>query len=141
MMTPARCARITGKTCLQAMIAPRRLMVADAVERLLGDLVERRVAAGDAHADIVVEDVDAAPALAAPPRPSRRAPLPRDVGRKCRALAARLPAMVMVSSADAQIIVDREHFGAFLRKAQHRGAAVAHAGVAAKNEGRLSLSC
>ena len=64
MMTPARCARITGSTCLQAMIAPRRLMVRDAVERLLGDLVERRVAAGDAHAHIVVQDVDAAPALA-----------------------------------------------------------------------------
>jgi hypothetical protein len=28
MMTPERCVRITGKTCLQAMMAPRKLMVA-----------------------------------------------------------------------------------------------------------------
>jgi len=27
MMTPARCARMTGTTCLQAMMAPRRLTV------------------------------------------------------------------------------------------------------------------
>ncbi len=33
----------------------------DAVECRLSDLVERRVPAGDAYADIVVEDVDAAP--------------------------------------------------------------------------------
>ena len=28
MMTPARCARISGKTCLQVIMVPRRLMVA-----------------------------------------------------------------------------------------------------------------
>ena len=33
----------------------------DAVECILGDLVKRRVPASDAHADIVVEHVDASP--------------------------------------------------------------------------------
>ena len=70
-IAPARCRRMIGSACLQAMIVPRRLIAADAVERLLGDLGERLVAAGDADADIVVQDVDAAPAL------DRRRPSPR----------------------------------------------------------------
>jgi hypothetical protein len=60
MMTPPRCARISGKTYLQAMIAPRRLMVAMRSNGL-GDFVKRRVPASDTHADIVVEYVDASP--------------------------------------------------------------------------------
>ena len=99
----------------------------DAVECVLGDLVERRVAAGDAHADIVVQDVDAAPALPRGLDHRRQRRLAGDVGLKRHALAARLPRHGGGLLGGGEIVVDREHLGAFLREAQHRGAAIAHA--------------
>ena len=89
----------------------------DAVERVLGDLGRRRVAAGDADADVVVQDVDAAPALcaaaiiaraclAASRRPRRHA-VPPSLRDHRRGLLG-----------GGEVAVDGEHPRAFLREAQ-----------------------
>ena len=108
-------------------MAPRRLMVAMRSNAVLGDLVERRVAAGDAHADIVVQDVDAAPALPRGLDHRRQRRLLGDVGLERDAVPAGLPRHRGRLLGGGEIVVDGEHLGAFLREAQHRGAAVAHA--------------
>ena len=70
-----------GSACLQAIIVPRRLIAADPVVGLLGELGEWLVAASDADADIVVQDVQAAPA------PYRLRPSPP----QCRLARSRRP--------------------------------------------------
>ena len=114
MMTPARWARITGSTCLQAMIAPRRLMAAMRSNAASVISVERRVAAGDAHTDIVVQDVDAAPALlrGLGHRGERR--LLGDVGLERHAFSARLPRHRHRFLGGGEVVVDGQHLGALL---------------------------
>ncbi len=63
MMTPERCARIAGEHMLGGHDGAAQVDGGDAVERGFGEFVERRVAAGEAQADIVVQDIDAAPTL------------------------------------------------------------------------------
>ena len=62
MMAPLFCWRMIGITCLAGEDAALEVDRHAAVERLLGDVEQLGVAAGDADADIVVQDVDAAPA-------------------------------------------------------------------------------
>ena len=99
----------------------------DAVERLLGDLQQFGVAAGQADADIVVQHVDPAPARLrlrdhrldvggfrdVGPEGHGGALLPRD---HCGGFLCRF-----------QMMVDTKHFRALACKGQRCGAAVAHA--------------
>ena len=62
MITPLFCSRMIGITLLAGEDAALEVDRHAAVERLLGDLVELGVAARQRYADIVVQDVDAAPA-------------------------------------------------------------------------------
>ena len=125
-IAPARCSRMIGSACLQAITVPRRLIGADAVERLFGDLERRRIAAGDAHPDVVVQDVDPAPAPArvgdrgGERRSSVTSASEGDAvaavrGRHRRGLLGR-----------GEVAVDRKHARALGDEAQHGGAAVAH---------------
>ena len=50
-----------------------------------------------------------------------------DVGLERDAVAARLPTICDRFLGRGEIVVDGEHLGAFLREAQHGGAAIAHA--------------
>ena len=61
---------------------------------------------------------------------------PGDVGLERNALAARLPRHRDGILGGGKIVVNGQHFGAFLREAQHRGAAVAHAGRRATDRRR-----
>ena len=104
---------------------------ADAVEGFLGDLENRRVAAAEAHADIVVQDIDASPAIARRRDHRLQRLLLGDVGLARHALAG---AAALLHHRDGlfrrrEVVVDRQHLGAFLREAQHGRAAVAHAGA------------
>ena len=100
----------------------------DAVEGGFGEFVERRVAAGDAQADIVVQNIDAAPAL--PRRLDHR--LERRLAghvsfeRGAFAAAARLPRHRRRLLGGGEIVVDGQDLGALLGKPQNRGAAIAH---------------
>jgi len=99
----------------------------DEVERGLGDLVERRVAAGNADADVVVQDIDAAPT---PPRGldhCRERRLLGDVCFECNAFAARLSRHGDRLLGGGEVVVHRQHPGALLRETHNRGAAVADA--------------
>jgi hypothetical protein len=102
---------------------------ADAVERRLGDLLGRRVAAGDAHPHIVVQDVDAAEAAARFRHGGGERRLPGDVGLPGHAFAgaALLRDHGRGLRGGCKAVVDREHPRAFLGEAQHGGAAIAHA--------------
>ena len=127
MMTPERCARISGSTCLQAMMAPRRLMVVMRSNAASVISVERRVAAGDAHTDIVVQDVDAAPALLRGVGHRRERRLLGDVGLERHAFSGRLPRHRDRFLGGGEVVVDGQNFGALLGKTHHGGAAIAHA--------------
>ena len=74
-----------------------------------------------------MQNVDAAPALARGLDHLGQRRLAGDIGRVGHALAARLLDHGDGLLGGAEIVVDREHLGAFLREAQHGGAAVAHA--------------
>ena len=63
MIEPERCWRMIGRTCLQAMMVPRRLMALTRSKAASVISVGRGIAAGEADADVVVQDVDAAPQL------------------------------------------------------------------------------
>ena len=90
--------------------------------------VGRRVAAGDAHADVVVQDVDAAEAALRVRDGGGERRLFGDVGLERRAFAgAALPDHGRGLLGGGKPVVDREHLRAFLREAQHGGAAIAHA--------------
>jgi hypothetical protein len=97
----------------------------DAIECSLGDLVKRRIPAGNTHADIVVEDVDA------PPTTTRRLDhrherrLDSNIGFKCDAFSACLSRYGDCLLGGGEIDVDCQHLGAFLHETQNRGAAVA----------------
>jgi hypothetical protein len=99
----------------------------DAVECRLGDLGERRVAAGDAHADIVVQHIDAAPTLPCSLDHRRERRLLGDVSLKRNAFPARLARHGHRFLGGGKIVVDGEHLRSLLSEAQHGGAAVADA--------------
>jgi hypothetical protein len=107
------------------MIAPRRVDGGDAIEGGFGDAVERRVAAGDTHADVVMKDVDTAPAPACGLDHSCQRLLIGDVGFECDAVSARLSRHRDRFLGGGKIVVDRQHLGAFLREPQNSGAAIA----------------
>ena len=73
MITPARCSRISGKTCQAGHDGAAQVDGGGWPECDLGDSVERRVTAGNAYTDIVVEDIDAPQRAAVRPRPPPRA--------------------------------------------------------------------
>ena len=127
MMTPERCARIGGKHVLGGHDGAAQVDGGDAVEGGFGEFVKRRVAAGEAQADIVVQDIDAAPTL--PRRLDHRLErrLAGHVGFERDAFAARLPRHRRRFLGGGEIVVDGQHLGALLREPQNRGAAVAHA--------------
>jgi hypothetical protein len=113
------------KRVLAAHHGAAEVHLADAVERGLGDLRDRRVAALDADAHVVVQHVDPPP----PPhrlghrRLERR--LPRHVGlerRAVRALAAGLPGGLL---GEVAMAVNGEDAGTLPREPQRGGAAVA----------------
>jgi hypothetical protein len=99
----------------------------DAVECSLGDLVKRRVPAGNTHTDIVVKDVNAAPTSSRcfDHRHERR--LDSDVRFECGAFSACLTCYGDCLLGGGEIVIDGQHLGAFLRETQNRGAAVAQA--------------
>jgi hypothetical protein len=97
------------------------------VEGLLGQFLERLVAAADADPDIVVQDVDAAPALDRGHHRRGEGRLAGHVGLEGNALAAFLHGQRRGLLGRGEIAVDREDPGALLREAEHRGAAVADA--------------
>ena len=129
MMTPERCARIAGKHMLGGHDGAAQVDGGDAVEGGFGEFVKQRVAAGEAQAHIVVQNIDAAPAL--PCRLDHRLErrLTRHVGFERDAFAARLPRHRRRFLGGGEIIVDRQNLGALLRKPQNRGAAIAHPGA------------
>jgi len=100
---------------------------ANPVEHCLGDFRERRIAAADAHPDVIVQNVDAPPA---PPRlgdgRGERAFL-GDVRLECRAGAAVLGRQSRGFFRRGEVAVDREHLRALLTEPQHGRAAVAQA--------------
>jgi hypothetical protein len=98
----------------------------NAVERLFAQLRERGVAATEADADIVMQDVDAAPALDRVRDRGREALFLRDVGLEwntCLAGAGHLCRF----RRGLHVAIDREHARAFLHEAHRCGAAIAHA--------------
>jgi hypothetical protein len=97
----------------------------DAVECRLGDLVKRRVPAGNAHADIVVEDVDAPPALSCRLDHRHERRLDSDVRLECNAFSARLSRQGDRLLGGGEIVIDCQHVRAFLGETQNRGATVA----------------
>ena len=97
----------------------------DAVESLLAQFLDRLVAAADADPDIVVQDVNAAPA---PDRRRHRGGeirLARYISLKGDAFAAFLHGQRGGLLGRGEIAVDGEDAGALLREPQHRGAAIA----------------
>src|SRR3954449_8271637 len=107
-IAPARCRRMIGSTCLHAMIVPRRLMAetrsnASSVSSSIGfsppppltptllcrmSMRPQRAPAPDADADIVVQDVDAAPTAHRLRHQGGKRRLARHIGLKRDALAA-----------------------------------------------------
>jgi hypothetical protein len=104
---------------------PAQVDGSDVVECGLGDLVKRRVPAGNTHADVVVENVDT------PPTSSRRLDhrherrLDSDVRFECDALSTRLSCYSDCLLGRGEIVVDCQHLGAFLSETQNRGTAIA----------------
>jgi hypothetical protein len=113
-----------GMTCLQAGAA--QVDRADAVESLLGEIEQRRVAAGDADPDVVMQNIDAAPALVCRlyGRGERR--FLGDVRLEGDAFTSGLFYHRRGFLGRGEIAVDSHDLGALLSESQHRGAAVAH---------------
>ena len=98
-----------------------------AIKGFLGDLGERLVAPRDAHPDVVVQDVDPAPALARGAYHGGQRGLARHVGFEGAAVAARLARQRHRLLGRSKVAIRCHHSCAFAGKAQHRGTAVAHA--------------
>jgi hypothetical protein len=99
----------------------------DPVVSFLGQFLDRLVAAADADPDIVVQNVDAAPALERRRHGRGQGRLARYISRKGYAFAAFLGRQRCRLFGRGEIAVDGEDAGALLREPQHRGAAVADA--------------
>jgi hypothetical protein len=98
----------------------------DAVERLLGDLGRRRVAARNAQAHVVMQHVDAAELFPRGADHGGERVLPGDVGLE-RHAGTVLPGHRRGLFRQGEIAVRRHHGGTLLDEAQHRGAPIAHA--------------
>src|SRR6516225_487528 len=94
----------------------------DAVERGPGDLVERRVSAGDTHADIVMKNVDSPPTPVCGLDHCRECRLLGNISLECDAFSARHRYRFV---GRGKIVVDGHHLGAFLSETQNRGSAIA----------------
>src|ERR1700758_4399019 len=97
----------------------------DAVECSLSDLVERRVPAGDADADIVVKNVDSSPTPLRGLGHRRESCLFGNVRFERDAFSTRLSRHRDGFLGGGKIVIDGHHPGAFLSEAQNRSAAVA----------------
>jgi hypothetical protein len=89
--------------------------------------VELGVPARQAHADVVVQDVQRAPALPCGPHRCLQVGFPRDVSRDCRAVEAFLPDQRCGLFSRFQGPVDREDMRAFAREPHGGGAPIADA--------------
>ena len=126
MMEPERCAHHRHHV-LAGHDRAAQIDGGDAVERRLGDLVERRVAAGDTHTHVVVKHVDAAPTLPCGLHHRRERLLLGNVRLECHAFSPRLSRHRDCFLGGSKVAVDGQHLCPLLDEAHHRGAPVAHA--------------
>src|SRR5262249_39904497 len=116
---------------------------ADPVESLFGEIEQRRIAAGNADTDVVMQNIYVAPTLLR--RRYRRGErcFLGDVGFEGDAFAASLPDHRHRILGRREITVHGHHFGTLLGESQSRGAAIAHpftwALPGANNDGGLSF--
>src|SRR5215831_11349 len=89
----------------------------EAIECILGDLVERRVPASDAHADIVVEHIDASPTSPSSFDHRRQSGLVGNVRFEGQTFATRLSCHCDRLLSGGEIVVDCQHLCAFPCKA------------------------
>jgi hypothetical protein len=99
----------------------------DPVVGLLGQVLDRLVAAADAHPDIVVQYVDAAPAPHRLCHRRGKGGLARYVGGEGNAVRALFRGQRRGLLGRGEVAVDGENLRTLLGEAQHRGAAVADA--------------
>jgi hypothetical protein len=95
------------------------------IERRLGQLVERLVATGDADPDVVVQDVDAAPALDCHRHRGGERRLAGDVGLEGDAFAAGVRGQRRGLLRRGKVAVHSKDLRSFLREAQHCRATIA----------------
>jgi hypothetical protein len=125
-MAPLFCSRMIGIAYFAARM--QLLIDRDAiVERGFGDRKQFSVAAGETDTDIIVEDVEAAPAARRFLHHRLEVAFSGDVGFKGNGLAA-----FGFDQADGfprgrQIAIHAQHASAFARKGDRGGAAIAHA--------------
>ena len=142
-MAPARCCRMIGMTVLACHDRAAQIDGADAVEGLLSELEQRRIATGNADTDIVMQNVDVAPALLRSRYGGGKRRFLGDVGLEGDAFATALLDHRHGLLGGSELTIDSHNFGAFLCKSQHRGTPVAHpfawALTGADNNGGLSF--
>ena len=126
MIEPDCCLRMIGMHVLAGHDGAAQVDGVDAVEGLLGDLGGRGVAAGQADADVVVQDVDAAPQLHGLVDRGLQRGLFRHVGLEGDARAALFRHQRGSLLRRLQPVIHGQHLGALAREQQRRGAAVAH---------------
>src|SRR5690242_6257307 len=95
----------------------------DVIECSLGNLVNWRVPAGDAYADIVVEHVNSAPTLPCGLDHGRERRLVGNVRSERNAFSTRVSCHYNRFLGGGKVVVDSQYVGAFLSKTQNRGAA------------------
>src|SRR5437588_1544538 len=98
-----------------------------AVKCSLGDFIERRIPASDAHADIIMKDVDAAPTPSRGLDHRRECRLLGNVGFEGDAFPTRLSRHRDRFLGGRKIVVDGQHLGGFLSETQNRSATIAQA--------------
>src|SRR6185369_8201427 len=97
----------------------------DAVEGMLGDAVDGRIAARNTDTHIVMQDIDAIPtALGGVDHGGKRA-LVTDIRLERHALALPDHASRLFGTRD--VVINREHLGTLLGETQNGGAPVSHA--------------
>src|SRR2546425_280891 len=118
MMTPERCRRMIGTTCLHVMIVPRRL-IAQMRSKASSVISSSGLSpAGDADPDIVVQDVDPSPARLRGGYRRGKSVFLGDVGGEGHALAALFCGHRGRLFGGVDKPVGRQDPGAFLREAQ-----------------------
>ena len=127
MIAPLFCWRMIGIAYFAARMQLLRLIATQLSIACFRDLKQFGIAAGKTDADIVVKDVEAAPAFRRFLHHRLEVALLGDIGLEgCRLAAFRF------DQADGflrggKIAVDAQHMRAFARKGDRGGAAVAHA--------------
>ena len=115
----------------------------DAVESLFGEVEQWRIAAGDADADIVMQNVDAAPALVRRRYGGGKRRFLSDVGLEGDEFAAPLLDHRHRFLGRGEVSVDGHDLRTFLRESEHGGTAIAHpfarALAGANNDGSFSF--